>query len=547
MNQQTGRGSGGPEQAVLAPPAFLDQARRSYGSGDWVHAEHLCRLALAARPDFFDPLNLLGIIAARSGRLEEAASLFGRAVAVDPDNAFAHNNRGNTFKDLGRLEEALGSFERALEINPNYAEAYSNRGNALKDLGRFGHALASYDRALRIKPDNAVTHNNRGMVLQDLNRLEDALDSFDRALKIQPDYVDAHVNRGIALQDLKRIDPALACYESALRINPEHAVAHWNLARCRLLAGDFARGWQGFEWRWKMARPGTAGRGFSQPVWLGKESLADKTILLYAEQGLGDTLQFCRYARTVANLGARIIMEVPGPLVSLLSTLDGVAHVVPQGASLPRFDYQCPLMSLPLAFRTELSSIPAPNDYLNSDPAKRLYWQEKLVEKDKRRVGLVWSGGSRPDQPELWSLNERRNIDLAKLARLKDERIAFYSLQKGQPAQSDPARLQAAGWDGPEIIDHTAELNDFSDTAALVDNLDLVIAVDTSTAHLAGALGKPVWILNRYDTCWRWLLGRDDSPWYPSVRLYRQERPGDWDGVVERVAADLSAAFRSTR
>jgi hypothetical protein len=274
-------------------------------------------------------------------------------------------------------------------------------------------------------------------------------------------------------------------------------------------------------------------------LWLGDESLASKTILLYAEQGLGDTIQFCRYARSVADLGARVVMLVPGPLLGLLATLDGVAQLVKVGDPLPPFDFQCPLMSLPLAFRTELATIPAPHSYLRPDSGRTRRWKERLGERLKPRVGLVWSGGFRPDQPELAEINARRNMDASLLAGLKDERIEFYSLQKGEPAASDLARLQAAHWGGPDIIDWTSELHDFSDTAALAANLDLVISVDTSMAHLAGALGRPVWILNRFDSCWRWLPGRVESPWYPTARIYTQQRSGDWAGVIEKVKADL--------
>ena len=266
-------------------------------------------------------------------------------------------------------------------------------------------------------------------------------------------------------------------------------------------------------------------------------------MLLHAEQGLGDTLQFCRYVKWVAERGARVILEVQEPLTALLSGLEGAAQVVARGDALPAFDYYCALMSLPLAFKTTLGSIPAEVPYVRTSPEKQRFWQDTLGEKSKRRVGLVWSG-FRANQPELWALNNRRNIPLAKFASLKHPDIEFYSLQKGQPAQSELADLLAQGWRGPHLIDWTHLLEDFSDTAALIEQMDLVISVDTSTAHLAGALGKPVWILNRFDSCWRWLRERADSPWYPSARLYRQERYGDWDGVLQKVARDLAALPR---
>jgi hypothetical protein len=247
----------------------------------------------------------------------------------------------------------------------------------------------------------------------------------------------------------------------------------------------------------------------------------------------------------VAAMGARVILEVQRPLKSLLATIDGAAQVIGSGDSLPAFDFYSSLMSLPAALRTTLATVPAHVPYLKSNAEKRLIWKEKLGETAKRRVGLVWSGGFRPDQPELWSVNRRRNIPLAKLAPLKHPGIEFYSLQKGQPAESELSDLVAGMWDGPHLVDFTHLLHDFSDSAALMDQMDLVISVDTSMAHLAGALGKPVWLLNRFDSCWRWLLDRTDSPWYPTLRLYRQEILGDWDGVVDKVRRDLVQAARN--
>jgi hypothetical protein len=271
------------------------------------------------------------------------------------------------------------------------------------------------------------------------------------------------------------------------------------------------------------------------------ESVAGKTILLREEQGLGDTIQFCRYVPLVARLGARVILEVSPALAGLLSGLDGVAQIVARGAPLPEFDIECPLLSLPLAFKTELASIPSTIPYLAADPEKSLAWKNRLGEKNKLRVGLVWSGGIRAERSHAWVFNSRRNIRLAALASLRHAQVEFYSLQKGQPGEAELADVKRNGWDGPDVVDLTAHLHDFSDTAAFMANLDLVVTVDTAAAHLAGALGKPVWILNRFDSCWRWLTGRTDSPWYPTAKLYRQDAAGDWDGVVARVRADLSA------
>jgi hypothetical protein len=339
------------------------------------------------------------------------------------------------------------------------------------------------------------------------------------------------------------VDAALASYNQAIVLEPDFVAAHQNRGYARLLSGDYANGLADHEYRLKSGALISLRRDFRQPPWNGTESIGGKTILLYGEQGLGDTLQFCRYAKSVAELGARVLLEVPGPLESLLTSLEGVAQVLPHGAALPELDFHCSLMSLPYIFKTTLATIPTQIPYLRSDSAKVRYWQEKMGEKRKPRIGLVWSGGLRPDRPELC----RRNIPLQKLAPLYRPEVDFYSLQKGQPAESELASLSLDEWGGSKPLDYTDLLHDFSDTAALVENLDLIITVDTSTAHLAAALGKPVWLLNRFDSCWRWLLDRTDSPWYPTIRLYRQPKAGDWDSVIEAVGSDLARVAAEMR
>jgi tetratricopeptide (TPR) repeat protein len=475
-------------------------------------------------------------------RWDAALADYQRAIDIRPDYAIAHYNRGVVYADLRQWHAALSSYDRAISSKADYAVCYCNRGVVLECLGRFDAALTSYDAAIAIRPDFAQAHSNRGNVLRQLGRLDDALASCNQALSIQSDNAEAFCNRGAALSEYNRIDEAIADYDRAIAKNPDYATAHYNRACAQLALGDFERGWIDYEWRRRKQdreSPG-ATRTFLQPIWLGEESIAGKTILLHAEQGLGDTIQFCRYAKRVALLGARVILEAQPPLVRLLGSLEGVSQLLGQGDALPEFDCHCPLMSLPLALKTRLSTVPADVPYLTADAASTRVWRQRLGEKKGTRVGLVWSGGSRPNMPELWSVNNRRNIALAKLKPLRNDGIEFYSLQKGQPAESELAALTARGWSGPALVDLTGQLRDFADTAALIEQLDLVISVDTSTAHLAGAMGKPLWILNRFDSCWRWLLDRADSPWYPSARLYRQARPGDWDGVVDRVRNDLA-------
>ncbi len=332
---------------------------------------------------------------------------------------------------------------------------------------------------------------------------------------------------------------ALSSYERALAVNPDAAETHWNESLCLLQMGQFEAGWRKYEWRWERNRIKAGRRTFAQPLWLGDFSIDGKTILLHAEQGLGDTLQFCRYAALVSKLGAKVVLEVPPELMRLMRTLDGVDQLIEAGQALPPFDCHCPLLSLPLAFSTGEHSIPSATPYLFADPDAARQWHERIdTPADTRlKVGLVWAGGNRPHVAELRKNDARRSIAFEQLAPLLDvPDVRFFSLQKGAAAQQLAASERCA-----RVEDYTEDLDDFADTAALVANLDLVISVDTSTAHLAGALDKPVWILNRFDTCWRWMLERSDTPWYPSARLFRQPALGDWDSVMLHARDALAA------
>ena len=307
----------------------------------------------------------------------------------------------------------------------------------------------------------------------------------------------------------------------------------------KLLLGNYEEGWELHELRWKTDALKVVNRSYQQPLWLGKESLIGKTILIWAEQGLGDTIQFCRYIKMVSDLGARVIFEVQEPLLQSLWKLEGVSELIPLGKQASNFDFHCPLLSLPLAFKTTVDTIPNRVPYINPDQKKIAYWKAKLGEKQNLRVGLVWSGGVRLNQPETLSVNQRRNIPLSALETLNLPNIDIYSLQKGSEAETELATLQSSRWDGPHIIDFTNELLDYSDTAALISNLDLVISVDTSVVHMTGAIGKPIWILNRFDTCWRWFVDRSDSPWYPTAKIFNQSSNGDWGSVVGNVRSKL--------
>jgi tetratricopeptide (TPR) repeat protein len=504
--------------------------------------------AIKLNPEHVDAHLNRGVVLKELGQLRAALASYDRAIGINERSAEAHVNRGNVLRDLGEREAALQSYTRAISINPAIIMAYLNRGNVFAELHQFESALADYDRAIQMDPAMAEAHSNRGNALRELDRLDEALDSVNQSIALRGDFVEAYTNRGALFYRMQRVQDGLASYDQAMAIAPDDEVLHNNKALLLLLSGEMAQGWSLYESRlkkaWSLGQKDAMRIAVSH--WQGTESLSGKSILLYDEQALGDTIQFCRYAPMVAELGGRVILRAQRPLIGLLESLGGVAHLVSNADPLPDFDHSCSLMSLPAAFGTTLVTVPGKVPYLKSPAGKTAEWKERLGARMRLRIGLVWSGGFRPNRPDLWTVNQRRNIPLAKLAALKDIPAKFYSLQKGQPAESDLTRLAEQGWDGPTIIDYTSQLHDFTDTAALIENLDLVIAVDTSTAHLAGALGKPVWMLNRFDTCWRWLMHRTDSPWYPTMRIYRQPTMGDWDSAIDKVRVDLRNLYEST-
>ena len=465
----------------------------------------------------------------RAGRLAEAEPLYLAILHEVPAHFDALHLIGVVRQQQGRDAEAIAFIDRALALRPDNAAALSNRALSLRALGRAHEALACCDRALAVKPDFADAHNNRGLALAALKRPAEALKSYEAALSHAPAHIDALNNCGIALFEVNRLDEALVCFDRVLALRPGHVHGSWNRAQVLLLMGDFARGWPEHEGR-LASNPGL-NRGFTQPLWLGDAPLAGRTILLRAEQGLGDTIQFCRYTPMVAARGARVVLEVQRPLVDLMRTLDGAIEVVARGDALPEFDLHCPLLSLPLAFKTELTTIPARTPYLRA-PAGAIDWKSRLGTK-RPRIGLVWSGnpGHKRDAT--------RSIPFYALMPLLDIDASFVSLQKDVRA-SDAAVLKQK----VQVVDVADNLTSFAETASLIATLDLVISVDTSAAHLTGALGKPLWLLLPQVPDWRWLMGRDDSPWYPTARLFRQDTTRAWGGVVARVRAALEDFVR---
>jgi tetratricopeptide (TPR) repeat protein len=549
------------------------QVRQLLAQGWALHQKQQLPEALALyaqvlqwQPQHFDALHLSGVAAAQGRDPQRALEFLGLAISAHPQHAVAylnrgavlqdlglwqaaladydsallrqpgqpgeadsHNHRGNVLKELKRYPEALESYGKAIALEPGRANFHNNHGIALRLAGHYLEALAAFDRALALQPAYAQAFNNRANTLNNLGRLEEALQSYEQAIALQPEIASFHTNRGNILQELQRPEDALQSYRLAARLHPADAHALWSLSLGLLQLGQFGEGWTAYEARWERADyRERKSPHFLQPRWRGGPELQGKTMLIHAEQGLGDTLQFCRYATEVARRGARVLLEVQPPLRSLMQGLPGVVQVLSPGETAPPFDLQCPLLSLPLAFATRLDNIPAAVPYLHASPAKIAQWQGALGPRTRPRVGLVWSGSS------SHAHDRKRSIALAEFLTLLPAGVQPVSLQK-EVREADLPALQAR----PDMLCFGDALADFSDTAALCELVDVVVCVDTSVAHLAGALGKPVWLLLPVNPDWRWLLGRADSPWYPSARLFRQTVPGQWGEVLQEVRQAL--------
>jgi tetratricopeptide (TPR) repeat protein len=538
----------------------LAQALAAHQAGRFAEAEAAYREILGARPRDFDALHFLGVLDYQNGKLAQAADGIGQALIVNPRSAEAHSNLGIVQAAQGLAAQALQSFGRSLALRPQYAEALYNRANVLRELKCHADALADYDRALVLQPAYAEAWNNRGIALASLRRHAEALESYDRALALAPRYAEAYNNRGVSLRELQRAgealvaydkalalqadypaawnnqgqalqatgsyEQALACYARAIEFCPDYPEAHTNHGLCRLMLGDYARGWQEYEWRWKNPALGLRQRPFTQPQWTGSGSLDGKRILLHMEQGLGDAVMALRYVPLVAARGAQVFLEIAPALAPLLSGLAGVHRVVLQGETLPESDFHCSLLSLPLAFGTTVESIPAAIPYLAPDAQAAAAWRAQLSRPGERLVGLCWRGN--PDYPR----DAERSLAFAQVAPLLSvPGIRFVSLQK--ELRDDERGV-------PELPNVVHPGADFAATAALVSALDLVVTVDTSWGHWAGAIGKPVWVMLAFSPHWPWLTGREDSPWYPTARLFRQPAPGDWGHVIGEVKRALA-------
>ena len=550
-------------QSLPPPPVaqLLVEATTHYQQGRLAETEAVCARIQQLAPDNPDAPHLLGLVQLRQGKPDPALDLIEASLKLAPSSPMALASRGRVLAALNRNSEALASFEQALAINPHDPDTLSNcgsmllslerpaealavldrasalapvhfgalinRGNALALLGRPDEALAQYDALLAGHSARPELHFNRGNALATLGRPTDAIAAFDQAVSSRPDYVAAHINRGVALQALARHRDALASFANAVRLERTNIDARQNAALSLLALGEYHPGLIQYEMRRNNMPPRR--RDLGKPLWLGEFSPRQQTLLLHAEQGFGDTIQFVRYVPLVADLGAKVVLEVPGELVSLLRPVEGVADIVEQGAPLPAFDIQCPLPSLPLALGTELTTIPAQIPYLRASDERIAQWRSRLAPITGPRVAFAWFG--RATHPN----NRNRSLALARLAPLfAREGISFISVQHEMDS-ADAATLRSL----PQITHVGEELRDFEDTAAVFALADLVISTDTSVANLAGALGVPAWILLSFSPDWRWMLDGTRSPWYPTARLYRQPTLGDWDSVLAAVCEDM--------
>jgi tetratricopeptide (TPR) repeat protein len=604
MNRKERRAEKKTDAGELTPAAQCEAGHRYLQSGQPLEAQICCQKLLASDPNHAGALHLMGLIAFRAGqydhalewtaraiaqepkpdyiaslattllkqgRPEDALKAFDKAVQLKPDDADLWRQMGDVLLALQRYDHALLSFQHVLKLDPRHQDAAYKSGVLLNDVCRFEEAVACLDVCDDVRPDDAATLqararallglkkyepsladslrvntlapadadtlNNIGTCLQSLGRTEEALVWFDSALERLSDSIEILNNKASVLGQLQRFDEALALLDHIRACHPANPMTDWHLALLKMLLGDFEAGWAGREARWTMPDPAPYPK-FSQPMWLGQQSIQGKTILIHVDEGLGDTIQFVRYAPMLAARGARVILVVERPLAPLLAKFPGVSKCLAvSDEPLPAFDMHCPIGTLPMVFGTRLDSIPAATSYLPSpDEARIRAWEMRLGPHDRLRVGLVWSGN--PNHRN----DHNRSTSLRVLSRLLDVDATFVSLQK-DPRPDDKAELDKTG-----IIDWTAEFKDLADTAALVKCLDLVITVDTSVAHLAAALGRPTWILLPWTPDYRWLLGRDDSPWYPTVRLFRQSEARDYASVIDRVRLELLqlAAARSS-
>lgn len=480
--------------------SFLtSEAFKYHQEGNLKEAKNIYEQILKHKPNHFDALQLLGILYGQINKKDKAIKLLELALQIKPDDAATLNNYGVILTEVNRTNDSYEVLDKATNIKPDYAEAYSNKGNTLKLLEKYDDAVKAYSKAIQLKPNYAEAYNNRGVIYKELSQMNLALKDLKKAISLKPDYPEANSTMGVTL----------------------------------LLTGNFSKGWEQYEWRWKDLSDPSVIRSFKQPLWDGKKSLKDKSILLYSEQGLGDTIQFSRYILLIKALGAKVILETHKELLNIVGSIDSNITVILIGQTLPHFDFQCPLLSLPLKFGTGLKNIPSPNRYICADKRIVPKWKKKIGSQKKPLIGLAWEGNP------LHKNDYNRSILLAELIPHLPKKYEYIGLQK-DIRESNLKTLKRSS-----MIDNLIDKNvSMDDTAAIIENLDIVISVDTSVAHLSASMGKPTWILLPFVPDWRWLLNRNDSPWYKSVKLFRQEKRGNWELVFKDLNKKLNVLYQ---
>lgn len=497
--------------------------------GLWSESIDSLSRAIQINPNDPHSYYIMGVVMCRFQSWDAGIECFNKTLDLSPLHFDALCDRGSAQLELKHFESALESYRGSTEINNKYAAAYFGCGNALCELKRNEEAIECFNEAILHDSKYYEAYINLGKIHHEAGSFNNALECFEQAIAIENSDPLAHANSSVQLKYLHRMEESLRSLEIAISLKPDYYDAYWNRALTHLLMGNLKQGFRDYHYRWQTTYFQPIRRHFHQSIWLGGESLAGKTLLIFNEQGLGDSIQFCRYATLAKKAGATVIYEVEIPLYSIFTTLNGVDRLIKAGGPLPKFDYYCPSMSLPIGFETDINSVPSSIPYLNTDNEKSLIWQKKLGPKLRPRVGLCWSGSL------THSGDKYRSIPLKELFSYLPSGIDYISLQK-QMRKNDENNLR----DITEIRSFNDELKDFSDTAALASNLDLIIAVDTSVAHLAGALGLNTWVLLPHTPDWRWMLARDDSLWYPTMKLYRQEKDRDWNSCLVKLGQDLS-------
>ncbi len=485
--------------------------------------------AIELKPDYAEAHYNLGNALRRKCKPDEAASCFTKAIELKPEYVEAHSNLGSVLQEQGKLDEAASCFSKAIKLKPEYAEAHSNLGLVLQEQGKLDEAAKSFHLATELNPDHAEVHNNLGTFLQEQGKLDEAAERYKKAIALEPNHAKAHNNLGAALQEQGKYEEAMEYYKRAISLTPDYAEAHMNRSFVLMLTGNLEEGWPEYEWR--LHTKDRISRTFQQPRWDGTP-LNNSSILVHAEQGLGDTIQFVRYLPMVQAKGGYVIFECQKNLFRLLKNNAGFDEIIEKASANEEnshFDVQVPLLSLPGIFGTTFDNIPSNVPYITVDPVPVEEWNAWIGYNDDFKIGIVWAGSPHHKNDRTRSCKLE---DFAQLAEIPG--LSFYSVQKG-PASAEAFNPPG----GMKIINLENKMNDFADTAAIIVNLDLVISVDTAVAHLAGALGKPVWNLLPFAPEWRWQLNLADSPWYPGMRLFRQSQPNDWTGVFEQVKKAL--------